>query len=517
MKNIMPPINTPDNAFHDGNPATGEQGTIVPGLWLNNIQGATRNTQQELISVLTAAGMEIDENVNNQLSLAILKLILDKTPSVPIASLLAKGIVQLSNSITSTSEVLAATPKAVKAANDAAVQKSANLSDLANVQAALTNLTLTGIGIGLPSMTGIDNFDFQTFVFTSGANYIASSTNWLNVPTEISYPVGLAISIKVDYVTGTQIGLEIKPSTVSSSNFRAWYVRLGGYPGSRTYTAREIQTSANPVPISGGGTGAITASAALANIGGVGLSQLTGIVGTSRNAKMSVVTASATSTFTADELIVQTALGGLQYKLSSFSKTINLATTGAGGMDTGTVPATGYVALYAIYNPTTQVSALLAVNTTSVLAPEVCGGVMPSGYTASALVSVWRIVASKFIPGEQVNRSISIQSTTAFTITASTPATTIASISSIVPPNTKRISGIVNILIATTGGGNYTEFNLFSSASSTGRQSAKYGAPSIGDMNCNYSVAVNGQNVYYSALSASGSLTASAYISEYEF
>ncbi len=247
------------------------------------------------------------------------------------------------------------------------------------------------------------------------------------------------------------------------------------------------------------------------------LPQLTGIVGTSRNAKMSIPVTLATATFTADELIVQTELGGLQYKLSSFSKTINLATTGAGGMDTGTVPATGYVALYAIYNPTTQVSALLAVNTTSVLAPEICSGVMPAGYTASALVSVWRIVASKFIPGEQVNRSISIQSTTAFTITVSTPATTIASISSIVPVNTKRISGIVNILIATAGGGNYTEFNLFSSASSVGRQSARYGAPSIGDMNCNYSINVNGQNVYYSALSASGSLTASAYISKYEF
>ncbi|MGM7734429.1 phage tail protein, partial [Yersinia enterocolitica] len=76
------------------------------------------------------------------------------------------------------------------------------------------------------------------------------------------------------------------------------------------------------------------------------LPQLTGVVGTSRNAKMSITAASSTATFTADELIVQTALGGLQYKLSSFSKTINLATTGVGGMDTGTVPANGFVALY---------------------------------------------------------------------------------------------------------------------------------------------------------------------------
>ncbi|HDL8284792.1 TPA: tail fiber protein [Yersinia enterocolitica] len=118
MKNIMPPINTPDNAFHDGNPATGEQGTIVPGLWLNNIQDATRNIQQELISVLTSAGIDIDEGQNNQLLLAIQKLISDKTPA---ASLFTKGIVQLSSSTTSTSETLAATPKAVKAALDASL------------------------------------------------------------------------------------------------------------------------------------------------------------------------------------------------------------------------------------------------------------------------------------------------------------------------------------------------------------------------------------------------------------
>lgn len=121
MKNIMPPINTPDKSFHDGNPATGEQGTIVSAEWLNNAQSSIRNTQQELISVLAEAGIAIDENKTNQLLLAILNLITTRSPDLPVASTVQKGIVQLSSATNSTSEVLAATPKAVKAAIDASL------------------------------------------------------------------------------------------------------------------------------------------------------------------------------------------------------------------------------------------------------------------------------------------------------------------------------------------------------------------------------------------------------------
>ncbi|ABE29935.1 hypothetical protein DR64_724 [Paraburkholderia xenovorans LB400] len=125
------------------------------------------------------------------------------------------------------------------------------------------------------------------------------------------------------------------------------------------------------------------------------------VVGSSRNLAMSVAAASATATLTADEIVVGTELGGQKYVLPSFNKTINLATTGAGGMDTGTAPISGFVALYAIYNPTTQTSALLATNATSAVQPNVYGGGnMPSGYTASALLSVWATNASsQFIVG----------------------------------------------------------------------------------------------------------------------
>ncbi|MFA9207745.1 MAG: phage tail protein [Yersinia sp. (in: enterobacteria)] len=235
--------------FTDGNVAGGVPPTILPAAWFNTIQ-------RELMSVLSAAEIDADSTQFNQVLLSIQKLIGKGIPDIKDASLTQKGVVQLSNATNSNSQILAATPKAVSDLGALLLKISNNLSEIkaagpAAVEQTLTNLGLTGIGIGLLTQPTIENFDFQTFVFTSGANYIASSTNWLNVPTEISYPAGLAISIKVDYVTGTQIGLEIKPSTVSSSNFRAWYVRLGGYPGSRTYTAREIRTSANKIPASG--------------------------------------------------------------------------------------------------------------------------------------------------------------------------------------------------------------------------------------------------------------------------
>lgn len=60
----------------------------------------------------------------------------------PDATLLAKGFTQLSSDSNNSSETLAATPKAVKAVNDASVKKSNNLSDLTNKAVARGNLAL---------------------------------------------------------------------------------------------------------------------------------------------------------------------------------------------------------------------------------------------------------------------------------------------------------------------------------------------------------------------------------------
>ena len=64
----MHKINTPDGLFHDGDPSSGALGTIVTAAWLNTLQG-------ELVSVLAAAGIKLDEGKNDQLLQAIGKLV----------------------------------------------------------------------------------------------------------------------------------------------------------------------------------------------------------------------------------------------------------------------------------------------------------------------------------------------------------------------------------------------------------------------------------------------------------
>ncbi|HGK4815581.1 TPA: phage tail protein, partial [Yersinia enterocolitica] len=214
---------------------------------------------------------------------------------------------------------------------------------------------------------------------------------------------------------------------------------------------------------------------------------------------------SSTATFTADELIVQTALGGLQYKLSSFSKTINLATTGVGGMDTGTVPANGFVALYAIYNPITQISALLAVNASSVVAPEVYGGSnMPAGYTASALVSVLPTSSSQLAPVIQQGRRVSIVGASILSGSGA-PSSLAALAITVIPLNTTliRMSATVGIIANDTTG----VLEVAASAALVGAKRISLGAAGTGGTLSTTSymempVADNSRNIYWRVQSA---------------
>jgi phage-related tail fiber protein len=74
MQDPIKPIPTPDQKFHDGNPATGELGTIVSADWLNNVQSALQATQQEVLSVLKDTGQASDPASQDQLLQAVKKI-----------------------------------------------------------------------------------------------------------------------------------------------------------------------------------------------------------------------------------------------------------------------------------------------------------------------------------------------------------------------------------------------------------------------------------------------------------
>ncbi|WP_261372378.1 phage tail protein [Yersinia mollaretii] len=347
-----------------GNPQTGVPATALDDDYFDAVQ-------EELAGVVEAAGFALNKANRAQLLTAIQHLITLGIPELKDASLTQKGIVQLSNATNSTSETLAATPKAVRAVDIASLKIANNLSEITTAGAAAVAQTLANLGLG-----------------------------------DVAH-----------------------------------------------------------------------------------LPQLTGIIGTSRNAKMSIPAASVAATFNADELIVQVGWGGRQYKLSGFSKTINLSVVGAGGMDTGTAPATGYVALYAIYNPTSGATALLAVNASSVIVPEVYGGAnMPAGYTASALVSVWGVASSQFVVGHQIGRKVNIVSYTTYNTTTPALSYSAMSLALCVPANA-RIADM-QIVVGQTTPNSSVQVYLASTAEGVGaiyvNASANSSSAATTSTNCGY-------------------------------
>ena len=224
----------------------------------------------------------------------------------------------------------------------------------------------------------------------------------------------------------------------------------------------------------------------------------TGVVGQAVNQKMSVAIASASATFTADQVIVGESLSGKQYRLSSVNKTINLTTTGAGGMDTGSAPASGWVAIYLIYNPTTDTSALLAQDVTSIIAPTVYGGAnMPAGYTASALVSVWGTTSGALLKiGYQRGRKFATQRVDVLSTSSNPGGYTPISLTNAIPKNAATCTGYV---FCNTGEGDgYAAASIASDTQDVGYFQAYAGLSRSTGVDFYYELLIqNPQTIYY--------------------
>lgn len=71
MKDIIEPVDTDDGLFHDGDPSTGAEGTIVYAKIMNALQGGIIDIQTENKNILAEAQMTPDPSKNNQLLTAI--------------------------------------------------------------------------------------------------------------------------------------------------------------------------------------------------------------------------------------------------------------------------------------------------------------------------------------------------------------------------------------------------------------------------------------------------------------
>lgn len=170
------------------------------------------------------------------------------------------------------------------------------------------------------------------------------------------------------------------------------------------------------------------------------------------NIRASQTAAAATLTFTADEIVVATALGGTPYVLSSYSQALNVAATGAGGMDTGSAPTSGFVAVYAIYNPTSGASSVLAVNASTSSGTIYSGSNLPSGYTASCLIGTWPTDSSGLlVAGYQIGRQMWTAPVIVVNTQSAHASSTSASLSGAVPPNAKSVFGEMRNISGNSG------------------------------------------------------------------
>ncbi|MCA8026469.1 hypothetical protein [Burkholderia cepacia] len=490
--------------FTEGNPGTGTPATKVRASWLNMLQ-------EELRAVVVGAGLTPSKTAYSQVYAAIQLLIKGaaqgisstsnisttaKINGVNAANLLFNGSGEFGNAGWLASNFASTSGgfgEGTIFLNGLAITSGASLYDQANNFAC-------GAGVALTLSGEISAGGLTAGFAAIGADFLDASLN--NIGGILSPNIGPGAPRQFVSVSGT---------TPASTAFVRVYKMCGSNPRSSAFgvSFRRIKVEQGTTP------SLYSQEATIATAAG-GMP----VVGSARNIAMGVATASATATLTADEIIVCSALGGVAYKLANFNKTINLATTGAGGMDTGSAPVSGFVALYAIYNPTTGASALLARNATSAVQPNVYGGgSMPAGYTASALVSVWQTTSGGlFNVGSQFDRVVSTPGFTVLSTTTQAGSYTSFSISGGVPPNAKTARGYQSITGNTASAG--LSSSIAGSASGIGAagqaatmptNSASVTAPFP------HVPLVTSQTLYYLAAASSGTLTFVVGVYEYTF
>ncbi|ENU7084603.1 gp53-like domain-containing protein [Escherichia coli] len=157
-------------------------------------------------------------------------------------------------------------------ANVGSQPPSAKWTPVLTSKNGLENLELPTLGI---AGTGdiLTALDWQQFNFVPGARYFIKSSDMSNVPAQIviTQPTFNAVMDVIGY-DGITRHVDIWFSSTPDEYFSRYQVMIAGHQGSRTFSVRRIWTSSEPVPLSGGGTGASTPAGARSNLELGGLS-----------------------------------------------------------------------------------------------------------------------------------------------------------------------------------------------------------------------------------------------------
>ena len=242
------------------------------------------------------------------------------------------------------------------------------------------------------------------------------------------------------------------------------------------------------------------------------MSQAAGVVGNARRLAATLATAGTSITYTADEIIVESALGGIRQCLTSFSQTLNGATTGLGGLDTGALAASTFYAFYAAYTSSGAKGIFAQAEPVGGATSVYQGSFLPSGVVATALIGVWPTNGSaQFVAGYQRGAKFSYQTAPNSLTAGSATSITLVNVATLIPKCATEFSlGIAALTASTASNGAVTATSYVEVASGAAR--GQTGVQGV------YSAAVNtvsvggpvvtlpnqGQQYYYATVISSG-------------
>lgn len=154
----------------------------------------------------------------------------------------------------------------------------------------------------------------------------------------------------------------------------------------------------------------------------------------------------ATATWTADDLVLEDTSGN-QKRITSFNKTVNIATSGAGGLDTGAeASGTHYYAWAIAKTDGTQSIILSTASTVGTIT-------FPAGYSYAGLIgSVRNNGSSNFVDFRQLGGLVEIDATQCLTSGTATSDTslnagsgTVTALSTIVPALVRKVQGYARV------------------------------------------------------------------------